>query len=129
MKSDYSLKQIKVLGYTTDFNQCECCGKSNLVGTVSILDLTYNVVLHFGTTCASKADKYDSLEAAKAAKKEVAKASQRYNDDERFINIMANKYKIPSQNLDMFKSEFRIKLNNPQTRYNAIIDFKKYQNA
>lgn len=67
----YELKNIKVLGYTTDFNQCECCGKSNLKGTVSILDLNSEVVLHFGTTCAVNANKYDDLNALKLAKTEI----------------------------------------------------------
>lgn len=70
----YELKKIKVLGYTTDFQQCECCGKENLAGTVSILDLDHDVVLHFGTTCAAKADKYDTFDAYRAAKKEINKA-------------------------------------------------------
>jgi predicted metal-binding protein len=67
----YELKNIKVLGYTTDFNKCECCGKSNLKGTVSILDLNSDVVLHFGTVCAVNANKYDDLNALKLAKKEI----------------------------------------------------------
>ncbi len=67
----YELKNIKVLGYTTDFNQCECCGKSNLKGTVSILDLNSEVVLHFGTVCAVNANKYDDLNALKLAKTEI----------------------------------------------------------
>ena len=128
MKTDYSLKQIKVLGYTTDFNQCECCGKSNLVGTVSILDLTYNVVLHFGTTCAAKADKYDSLEAAKTAKKEITKASQRFNDDQFYINMMAKKYKINDSNMQKFRTDLMSKLSDPKTRFDSF-DFNLYTNA
>jgi len=64
----YELKNFKVLGYTTDFNKCECCGKEDLKGTVSILDLIGDIVLHFGSTCAANANKYDSIEAAKLAK-------------------------------------------------------------
>ena len=128
MKTDYSLKQIKVLGYTTDFNQCECCGKSNLVGTVSILDLTYNVVLHFGTTCAAKADKYDSLEAAKTAKKEISKASRRFNEDEFYITMMAKKHKINESKIETFRKDLRNKLNNPKTRFESF-DFNSYANA
>ena len=79
----YALKNIKVLGYTTDFNQCECCGKQNLAGTVSLLDLDFGVVMHFGTTCAAKADKYDTLDAARMAKKEVTKAVNTYKEVEK----------------------------------------------
>jgi recombinational DNA repair protein (RecF pathway) len=67
----YEFKTIKVLGITTDFNQCDCCGKENLKETVSILDIASGVVVHFGTTCAAKADKFDSLDAHRLAEKEI----------------------------------------------------------
>lgn len=77
-------KQIKVLGYTTDFNKCDCCGKENLKGTVSILHLASGVVGHYGTTCAAAAEKYDTLDAAKQAKKDVAKVVNKYKELARF---------------------------------------------
>ena len=77
-------KQIKVLGYTTDFNKCECCGKENLKGTVSILHIESEVICHYGTTCAAAAEKYDTLDAAKQAKKDVNKAVNTYKDLARF---------------------------------------------
>ena len=73
-------KQLTVLGYTTDFNKCDCCGRENLKGTVAILSC--DTVMHFGTTCAASADKYDTLEAAKLVKKEVTKAVNKYKDVE-----------------------------------------------
>jgi hypothetical protein len=71
-------KQIKVMGYTTDFNRCDCCGKENLKGAVSILHLESGVVCHYGTTCAAAAEKYDTLEASKQAKKDVSKVYNSY---------------------------------------------------
>lgn len=83
-----TLKKIKVLGITNDFNKCDCCGKENLSKTVAILDIEMGVVMHFGTTCAAMADKYDTLEAAAEAKKEIKKVvythSQRMKDALRF---------------------------------------------
>jgi len=73
------LKKIQVLGVTTDFNMCECCGKTDLSKTVSILDLESGITLHFGIVCAAKADKYDTLQAAKEAKKEITKAVTSFN--------------------------------------------------
>lgn len=87
----YDLKNIKVLGYTTDFQQCECCGKDNLNGTVSILDLNSDVVLHFGTTCAAKADKYDTLEAFNKAKKEINSTVRQYKETVQFAGSVAIK--------------------------------------
>lgn len=75
-----SLKKFKVLGITTDFTICDCCGKSNLTKTVSILDLDHGVTNHFGVVCAASVEKYDSLEAAKAAKKEIDKAVRNHSE-------------------------------------------------
>lgn len=90
----YELKNFKVLGYTTDFQQCECCGRSDLKGTVSILDLNTDVVLHFGSTCAANANKYDTFDAAKRAKKEIRTAIQQYNDDIKFAMSVCRKMKM-----------------------------------
>jgi hypothetical protein len=79
-KNDYSLKNYQILGYTRDFNVCECCGKQDLAGTVAILDLQSGVELHFGSTCAAKADKYDSLEAAAKAKVKIRTLQQQLKD-------------------------------------------------
>lgn len=94
--NNYELKNFKILGYTTDFQQCECCGKENLKGTVSILDLNSDVVLHFGTTCAVNANKYDSLEAAKKAKKEVDSLKRIMVDAEKFarVQLSGRRYKM-----------------------------------
>lgn len=70
-KNNYELKNFKITGYSDDFTTCECCGKQDLKGTVHIQDLENMVVMHFGTTCAAKADKYDSLEAAYKAKEKI----------------------------------------------------------
>ena len=93
----YELKNIKVLGYTTDFNQCECCGKSDLKGTVSILDLNTDVVLHFGTTCAVNANKYDDLNALKLAKKEISSIKRDRDDSIKFAAVMSRKFKLESK--------------------------------
>jgi hypothetical protein len=76
----YQLKKIKVLGISTDFNQCECCGKQDLAKTVTILDLDSGVELHFGVVCAAKANKYDSLEAMREAKKEISREVRKHAD-------------------------------------------------
>lgn len=102
----YDLKNIKVLGYTTDFQQCECCGKDNLKGTVSILDLNTDVILHFGTTCAVKADKYDTLEAFNQAKKEVSSAKRDVQRWEQFAYGVRRKLKISEDKIDLVVSDF-----------------------
>ena len=78
------LKKYKVMGYTTDFNKCDCCGKENLKGTVSILHFDSGVVMHFGSVCAAAADKYDTLEAAREAKREVNKVVNQFKESQRF---------------------------------------------
>jgi hypothetical protein len=78
------LKNYKTLGYTTDFNICDCCGKENLAGTVSMAHIESGIVSHFGTTCAASIEKYDTLDAAKAAKKEINKAVNTYKELARF---------------------------------------------
>lgn len=93
----YELKNIKVLGYTTDFNQCECCGKSDLRGTVSILDLNTDVVLHFGTTCAVNANKYDDLNALSLVKKEISFLKRDREDSIKFAAVMSRKFKLESK--------------------------------
>jgi hypothetical protein len=86
-----SYKKFKVLGYTTDFNKCDCCGKENLKGTVSILDLDYEVVGHYGVVCAAAIDKYDTLDAAKMAKKEINKVVNTYKTLVQFAGGVAAK--------------------------------------
>ena len=90
----YELKQIKILGYTTDYNVCDCCGKENLKGTITILDLIYDTVLHFGTTCAVSADKYDSLAALNEAKKSVNSLKREIQLDTQFVETMIRKFNI-----------------------------------
>jgi hypothetical protein len=83
-----SLKRFKVLGISTDFNTCECCGKTDLSKVVRILDLESEVILNFGTTCAASANKYDTLEAAKLAKKDIDKEVRKYSDVVKSANMM-----------------------------------------
>jgi len=92
----YELKNIKLLGYTTDFNQCECCGKENLKGTISILDLNNDVILHFGSTCAVNANKYDDLNAYKLAKREVNSTIRDISFYTSFAESMIRNYGLKS---------------------------------
>lgn len=85
----FSFKKIQVLGLTTDFTSCDCCGKENLKKTVAILDLASGVTGHFGVVCAAAIDKYDTLDAAKEAKKEVSKAVSKFNDLVKSAHSMA----------------------------------------
>lgn len=85
------LKNYKVLGYTTDFNVCECCGKQDLKGTVSMLHIDSEVVCHFGTTCAAAIEKYDTLEAATKAKKDVNKVVNEFKALVQFATSVACK--------------------------------------
>lgn len=85
-------KKYKILGYTTDFNQCDCCGRENLKGTISMLDLNNEVVLHFGTGCAYSTDKYDSIDAAKMAKREVNNCLREHKNKIHSARIFAWKY-------------------------------------
>jgi hypothetical protein len=80
MTTTISFKKIQVLGITTDFNSCDCCGKENLKKTVTILDLSSGIEGHFGVVCAAAIDKYDTLDAAKEAKKEISKAVRKHDD-------------------------------------------------
>ncbi len=98
----YDLKNFKVLGYTTDFGQCECCGKDNLKGTISILDLNSDVVLHFGTTCAAREDKYDTYEAFQKAKKDVRKSVSTFNDHVQFARSVARRIVGALENQELF---------------------------
>lgn len=114
-RNDYSLKKFKVMGYNDDFTQCECCGKSDLKGTVHILDLENGIVLHFGTTCAAKADKYDSLEAAEKAR----------------VKIRSLNYVIKQLNESASSVAFKLCKELRGTAQHAIqydIEFNKYYN-
>jgi recombinational DNA repair protein (RecF pathway) len=125
----YELKNIKVLGYTTDFQQCECCGKENLKGTVSILDLNTDVVLHFGTTCAINADKYDSLNALNEAKKQINSEKRYFQNAKQFAGSMAVKLKIWSNELKREKmiADFMQFIQVKENRLKRF-EWEKYQN-
>lgn len=99
------LKNLKVLGYTTDFNVCDCCGRENLKGTVSILDLRYDVVLHYGTGCAASANKYDTLDTLNAVKKEIKKDLAKYNTAAK----LAEKIELEN-NITLAKAEYKMSL-------------------
>lgn len=113
---NYELKDIKLLGYTTDFNSCDCCGKTNLRGTITILDLTHGSVFHFGTTCAIKADKYDSLDAALKAKKEILAEVRSIEKIKREAWVMRLKYNIPFEKVDLLADSYVAHMINEQTR-------------
>ncbi|MCD6012898.1 MAG: hypothetical protein K0Q79_2760 [Flavipsychrobacter sp.] len=97
-----SLKSLKVLGYTTDFNQCDCCGRESLKGTVSILDTRYDVVLHYGTGCAAAANKYDTLDTLNEVKKMIKEEMKKYNTAEK----LAAKMTLDC-NIQKAKNEFK----------------------
>lgn len=82
-------KNFKVLGISRDFNQCECCGKSDLTKTVAILDVNSGVTCYFGTTCAASIDKYDTLEAAKMAKKDIQAEIRKFDDKDKQAGVFA----------------------------------------
>ena len=63
--------QYKVLGLTSDFNVCDCCGKDDLKQTVTLLDNNMGVVIHFGTTCAISANKYPSEKELLQVKEDI----------------------------------------------------------
>lgn len=85
----YEFKNIKILGYTTDFQECECCGKRNLKGTISLVDLDTEVILHFGSTCAVNANKYDNMQAYEKAKKEIEAAIKDFEAFEKLARLNA----------------------------------------
>jgi predicted metal-binding protein len=70
----YALKQIRVTGISFKVTTCECCGRSDLSKTVVLQEQESGRVLHFGSTCAVNANKYDSYAAAKLAGEQVKKA-------------------------------------------------------
>lgn len=94
------IKKIKVLGYTTDFNQCDCCGRENLKGTISILDLQYDTILHFGTGCAAAADKYATLDAVAEVKNLIKDEMKKYNTAEKLAAKIALENNIRSAKAD-----------------------------
>ncbi len=79
-------KRVVVVGYTTDFNYCQCCGKSNLKGTIK-LEITREFsgvdIVYYGTTCAYNVNKYDTVAAAKEAEKEIKRVMSKRDKLER----------------------------------------------
>ena len=49
---------MKVIGFTENYNTCDCCGRTNLKGTYCVDDLHGNFI-HFGSTCVKKKSWYD----------------------------------------------------------------------
>lgn len=121
----YEFKNIKILGYTTDFNQCDCCGKSDLKGTISILDLNTDVVLHFGTTCAAKSDKYDDLDAFNRAKKEISSIKRTVEDSINFAWHMCRKMKIKTSPLIVANDYVKF-IQDKERDYLKAFDWKAY---
>ena len=102
-------KNLEMLGYTTDYNKCDCCGKENLKGTINILDKQNDVILHFGTTCAVKADKYDDLNTLQLIKKETNKAIRKYNDNYNFAGLTAWRLGIDTKNTTVIQDYIKFK--------------------
>lgn len=73
------MKNFKIIGISTDKTTCDCCGKEGLNKTVKMIDLSLGVEVYFGTTCAYRTDKYDTMEAARIAKKEIQKEVRKYS--------------------------------------------------
>ncbi len=85
-------KKLKVMGYTTDYNTCDCCGKTELKGTVTVLCLLTDTILHYGSTCAYNANKYDTLDAANEAKREVRALLNQHKVNIQNAGIMSWRY-------------------------------------
>lgn len=90
----YSFKRVEIIGYTTDVNKCQCCGKDNLNGTVRLRDLSSGEAFHFGTTCAVKANKYDDLQALAEAKREVSRVVNSVGDSIKFAHMTIRRMKL-----------------------------------
>lgn len=43
----------KVLGYTQDHTNCDCCGRKNLKGTFAV-ETDHGDVLHYGSVCVNR---------------------------------------------------------------------------
>lgn len=112
----YELKKIKILGYTTDFNKCECCGRS-VKGTISLLDVNSEVILHFGTTCAINANKYDSLEALQLAKKEISSLKSDLKRYTEFVYYCVRKLKLDRTRINEIIDEFIKHSMNKETKF------------
>lgn len=123
-------KNYKVLGYNTDFNKCDCCGKENLKGTVSMLHIDSEVVCHFGTTCAASIEKYDSLEAATKAKKDIDCAVREFKKLQQFAwgvawRILRSKYGnkahevAPKDEAEALLNDCEKWYTSPETRFKA----------
>lgn len=54
-------KVYKILGYTQDVNECDCCGRKDLKGTVCMED-SEGGVCYFGVVCAAHMSKRTSKE-------------------------------------------------------------------
>lgn len=54
MKAIYENSKFKIVGVVDDITICDCCGKKNLHRTIA-LENEDGSILHYGTTCASRA--------------------------------------------------------------------------
>jgi hypothetical protein len=57
---------IKVLGTDADYSTCDKCGKTGLKKTV-VIQLEDDQIVHYGTTCASKAFRKAGTQISKSA--------------------------------------------------------------
>jgi hypothetical protein len=78
----------KILGFTEDFNTCDCCGKSGLKGTYAI-DFEGTLV-YYGSTCAFK--KHGITKAELKVADKAYKAVQMYINTARRLGGQVTTY-------------------------------------
>lgn len=83
---------MKVLGHTDEVTTCDCCGRSNLKGTVALESADGLAIVHYGVVCAARAtgktaraikraaDYADAMARQEAAKTWVVKAISQVTD-------------------------------------------------
>lgn len=91
---------FKILAVVDDVNCCECCGKTDLLRTVAIENLTTGEIKYFGTTCALQPVKGFGIE-----KKEIAKEIRLLEEKQQAAKREAE-YLTTRRRLDWCESEY-----------------------
>ncbi len=67
--NETAARRFTVLGTTDEVTACDCCGRSDLKGTVALCDHdNADETVYFGCVCAARAMKVASVEVRKAAR-------------------------------------------------------------
>lgn len=75
-------KTFRVLGFTEEVTDCDCCGRSDLKGTIVLENIETGSIGYFGSVCGSKiagnTKKYIETELMLVEKQNIEKARKEY---------------------------------------------------